>query len=135
MSKQTPPAPTASAVGPCPTVIQIVGRPGTGSLPSTIAPPNHPTCFGSIAIQTSSNTSETVNNFPGSSVIFICPHIVTIGVLSNGIESLSKQCRPRSDCSYKEQSDQGLHNLPFHMKPNCSMFRTMTVNYFRCPNF
>ena len=31
MSKQTtPPAPTASTVGPCPTVIQIVGRPGTG---------------------------------------------------------------------------------------------------------
>ena len=41
MSKP-PPAPTASAVGPCPTVIQIVGRPGTGSLPSTIAPPDHP---------------------------------------------------------------------------------------------
>ena len=33
MSKQPPPAPTASAVGPCPTVIQIVGRP---------APPDHP---------------------------------------------------------------------------------------------
>ena len=42
MSKQPPLAPTASAVGPCPTVIQIVGRPGTGSLPSTIAPPDHP---------------------------------------------------------------------------------------------
>ena len=28
MSKQPPPAPTASAVGPCPTIIQIVGRPG-----------------------------------------------------------------------------------------------------------
>ena len=39
MSKQPPPTPTASAVGPCPTVIQIVGRPGTGTLPSTIAPP------------------------------------------------------------------------------------------------
>ena len=38
MSKQPPPAPTASAVGPCPIVIQIVGRPSTGSLPSTIAP-------------------------------------------------------------------------------------------------
>ena len=35
-------APNASAVGTCPTVIQIVGRPGTGSLPSTIAPPDHP---------------------------------------------------------------------------------------------
>ena len=42
MSKQPPPAPTARAVGPCPTVIQIVGRPGTGSLPSTIEPPDHP---------------------------------------------------------------------------------------------
>ena len=27
---------------PCPTVIKIVGRPGTGSLPSTLAPPDHP---------------------------------------------------------------------------------------------
>ena len=45
MSKQPPPAPTASAVGPCPTVIQIVGRPGTGSLPSTIAPPDHPSAW------------------------------------------------------------------------------------------
>ena len=43
MSKQPPPAPTASVVGPCPTVIKIVGRPGTGSLPSTFAPPDHPT--------------------------------------------------------------------------------------------
>ena len=42
MSKAPPPAPTASAIGPCPTVIKIVGRPGTGSLPSTIAPPDHP---------------------------------------------------------------------------------------------
>ena len=42
MSKQPPPAPTASAVGPCPTVIKIVGRPGTGSLPSTFVPPDHP---------------------------------------------------------------------------------------------
>ena len=42
MSKPPPPAPTASAIGPCPTIIKIVGRPGTGSSPSTIAPPNHP---------------------------------------------------------------------------------------------
>ena len=42
MSKQPPPAPTASAIGPCPTIVQIVGRPGTGSLPRTIAPPDHP---------------------------------------------------------------------------------------------
>ena len=42
MSKQPPPAPTASTIGPCPTIIQIVGRPGTGSSPRTIAPPDHP---------------------------------------------------------------------------------------------
>ena len=30
MSKQPPPAPTASAVGPCPAIIQTVGRLGTG---------------------------------------------------------------------------------------------------------
>ena len=42
MSKPPPPTPTASAIGPCPTVTKIVGRPGTGSLPSTIAPPDHP---------------------------------------------------------------------------------------------
>ena len=28
--------------GPLPYCIQIVGRPGTGNLPSTIAPPDHP---------------------------------------------------------------------------------------------
>ena len=28
MSKPPPSAPTASAIGPCPTVIKIVGRPG-----------------------------------------------------------------------------------------------------------
>ena len=42
MSKQPPPVPTASAVGPCPTEIKIIGRPGTESLPSTFAPPDHP---------------------------------------------------------------------------------------------
>ena len=36
----TSPAPTASAVGPCPTVIQMVGRPGNGVYP---APSHHPT--------------------------------------------------------------------------------------------
>ena len=45
-TKQRPPAPTANAVGPCPTIIQIVGRPGTGTLPRTIAPPDHPSLVG-----------------------------------------------------------------------------------------
>ena len=40
--KRNPTAPTASAIGPCPTIIQTVGRPGTRSLPRTIAPPDHP---------------------------------------------------------------------------------------------
>ena len=34
----TPPAPTASVL----LLSKLVGRPGTGSLPSSIAPPNHP---------------------------------------------------------------------------------------------
>ena len=38
----TPPAPITSTVGPCPSVIQTVGRPGTGRFASTIAPPDHP---------------------------------------------------------------------------------------------
>ena len=42
MSKLPPLAPTASAVVPYHTVIKIVGRPGTGSLPSTIAPADQP---------------------------------------------------------------------------------------------
>ena len=43
MSKQPPPTPVASAIGLAllPTIIQIAGRPGTESLPRTIAPPDH----------------------------------------------------------------------------------------------
>ena len=44
MSKLPPPALPASANGPYPTIIQFVGRPGTGSLPSTIAPPPGRVC-------------------------------------------------------------------------------------------
>ena len=40
MSKQPPPAPTTSAVGPCPTVIQIEGRLALEVYP---APSHHPT--------------------------------------------------------------------------------------------
>ena len=38
----TPPASTASAVGPLPSIIQIVGHTGTGSLPRTIELPDYP---------------------------------------------------------------------------------------------
>ena len=41
MSKQPIPAPSASAVGPCPYIIQV-RKPRTGSLPSTIVPSDHP---------------------------------------------------------------------------------------------
>ena len=44
MSKQPPPSPTASTIGPCSTIIRIVGRPDPGSLPRTLAPPNRPRC-------------------------------------------------------------------------------------------
>ena len=40
--KTTPPAPTASAVGPALLFTKLVGRIGTRSSPSTIAPPDHP---------------------------------------------------------------------------------------------
>ena len=59
MSKQPPPAPTASVVGPCPTVIKIVGRPGTGSLPSTIAPPDPPLYLTQVI----STAYECTDNF------------------------------------------------------------------------
>ena len=55
MSKQPQPASTTSAIGPCPTVIKIVGRPGTGSVPSTIAPPDHPR-------QTNKQTNRQMTN-------------------------------------------------------------------------
>ena len=45
--KQPPPTPTARAIGPCPTLAKLVGRPGTASLPSAIAPPDHRFCIGS----------------------------------------------------------------------------------------
>ena len=58
MSKQPPPAPTASAVGPCPTVFKIAGRPGTGSLPSTFAPPDHP-LSGSLRVNLDRRQTHT----------------------------------------------------------------------------
>ena len=41
MGKQPTPAPTASAVGPCPTIIKIRMTTRQWSLPTTIAPPMH----------------------------------------------------------------------------------------------
>ena len=47
----TPPAPTASTKGPCPTIIEIEGRPRTESLPRTIAPADHPFHFRSSDLE------------------------------------------------------------------------------------
>ena len=68
MSKPPPPAPTASAIGPCPTVIKIVGRPGTGSLPSTIAPPDHPQFSYALLIILSESVVDRKDSFPWSFV-------------------------------------------------------------------
>ena len=61
----TPPAPTASAVGPCPTVFQIVGRPGTGSLPSTIAKTTmvHHFSFSRVLLFESKHCAQTYMYF------------------------------------------------------------------------
>ena len=72
MSKPPPPAPTASAIGPCPTVIKTVGRPGTGSLPSTIAPPDHPGEKG----QTRAKMSKQPPPAPTASAVGPCPTVV-----------------------------------------------------------
>ena len=74
MSKQPPPAPTVSAVGPCPTVIQIVGRPGTGSLPSTIAPPDHPLDWGK-SIQTALLPTSSSVDSP-SNALYLGTHFM-----------------------------------------------------------
>ena len=63
MSKQPQPAPTARVVGPCPTVIQIVGRPGTGSLPRAITPPDHPQNGYNNNVMWQSACLATINNF------------------------------------------------------------------------
>ena len=40
MPKQSPAAPSASAIHPCRTIIQIIGHPSIESLPKTFAPPD-----------------------------------------------------------------------------------------------
>ena len=59
ISKQPPPAPTASTIGLCPTVIQIVGPTGTGSLPSTIAP------GGGRVVKVQTTTTEPIASAVG----------------------------------------------------------------------
>ena len=69
MSKQPPPASTVSAVRPCPTVIKIVGRPGTGSVPSTIATPDQPPIPRTDQIEdTLQKSDKTSRPKPGKAV-------------------------------------------------------------------
>ena len=51
MSKQPPLAPTASAVGPCPTVIQIVGPPALEAYPGPSHHPTTPTFRGNANLE------------------------------------------------------------------------------------
>ena len=48
MSKQFQPASTASVIGPCPTIIKIVGRPALEVYPE---PPHHPTTHNCVRIR------------------------------------------------------------------------------------
>ena len=78
MSKRHSPAPTASTVGTCPTLFQFVGRPGTGSLPSTIAPrPPPPTlnALGITQIPDAIYSKRILKVLPstGMSAILSCP--------------------------------------------------------------
>ena len=64
MSKQPRPTPYASAIRPCPTS-KSVRRPGTESLPATIAPPDHPLRTGLRRLSLSLNLSVCLSlSFP-----------------------------------------------------------------------
>ena len=82
MSKQPPPAPTANVVGPWPTVINIVGRPGTGSLPSTIAHPTTPCILYDVHYQVDSGDSDQPAPFwqlsGPSHTVLLSRHFVSI---------------------------------------------------------
>ena len=68
---QTPP-PTASAVDPCPTVIKIVGRPSTGSLPSTVAPPDHPLLVESYLRNIPVKLFQNLSTALAEEVVYVC---------------------------------------------------------------
>ena len=48
-------------------------------------------------------------------------------ILSFGQTVLGKQCSPRSD----EQSDKGLHSLPFHLHVLDALFYVKTTFFFK----
>ena len=89
MSKQHPPAPTASTVGPCPTIIQIVGHPGTGRLPRAIAPPDHPLCV---------IESETYSTH----VLAYINEISSKNIYQSAISTFFSQLHVSKNCNKKE---------------------------------
>ena len=69
-----------------------------------------------------------------------CPGKHSIIILSIGQTDLGKQCRTKSDCSWKllkDQSDQGLHCLPFCIFLDTLLFgqTAMFSVFFECLKF
>ena len=79
MSKRPPSAPTASAIGPCPAVIEIVGRPGRGDQIFFSA-----TCPGQVA----SKNPLVLRNFLLVPKYF--SHCISFGQVVNTTISYSK---------------------------------------------
>ena len=59
MSKQPPPAPTESTIGPCPAIIQISRTPRHWELTSTFALPDHPPQKATLHNQKTDRSSFT----------------------------------------------------------------------------
>ena len=95
----SPPAPTASAIGPCPTIIQIVGRPGTESLPSTIAPPDQPQSTKTVTYK-ACHLMELPATWGGGRVVQRCwVNFQCRGVLQFGYSRARAYCA-RSRCGW-----------------------------------
>ena len=136
MSKQPPPAPTASAIGPCPTVIQIVGRPGTGSLPSTIAPPDHPPGVrGDGGWGERENVSETDGQAP---VFLFCLLFsaracapLLIYLFSRHNTAARSQARTSKFCTYKFFAALLTGNAPYK-NPHPTTMSFIPLLYLEC---
>ena len=61
LSKQTPSVPTAGAGGPCPIIIQIIGRPSTESLPRAIAPAEGDNKYMYVSVKIMSTKQATLS--------------------------------------------------------------------------
>ena len=126
MSKQPPSAPTASAVGSCPTVIQIVGRPGTGSLPSTIAlgvlpaPLQHPTTLDSIRGWSGGVMVLGILPVPERPTYF---DLAPLGLYGN-LNSLKRSAIPGNLNSRKSSAKKSYQDKYNRKLQNCSIFKS-----------